>query len=90
MLQARHRGLARLEAPESTGDGNDGRAVHRPAVGGDDELAFCILLDALSAFAQREPRLERLRLLHQPVDEFARKDARICRNVINRLLRVDL
>ena len=82
--------LARLKTPQPTGDGNDGGAVHRAAVGGHDELVFVVFDNRLGALPQGEPRLERLRLLHQLVDQIAGQNAWVGGNVVDGLFGVNL
>ena len=89
-IETIHRRLARFEAAESSGDRDDGGAVHGTAVGGHDELVLLILDDGLCPLSQGEPGLERCGLCHQLVHQVARENLRIGRNVIDRLLGIDL
>ena len=88
--QLRHRRLARLEASQSAGDGDDGCAVLRAPVGGHDELVFVVFFDLLGALAQGEAGLERLGLFHQAVHQFTRQNRRVSRDVVDGLFGVNL
>ena len=88
--QLRHRRLARLEATQSAGDGDDGCAVLRAPVGSDDELVFVIFFDLFGALAQSEAWLERLGLFHQAVHQLTRENRRVSGDIVDRLFGINL
>jgi hypothetical protein len=89
-LDAGHRRTLGLERAAAGRDHDGLRLENLAAVGGDAELGLADALDRLHHLAKVEARLERLDLLHQVVAESLAGDHRQARNVVDRLLGIEL
>ena len=90
LRQVLHGRLARLERAQAAGNGH-GLAVNLGAVGGEkQERAVVELLKLFHPLAEREGGVEGRNLLHEIVDQVAGQNFGETRNVVNRLLRINL
>ena len=89
-LDAGDRRALGLERAAAGRDHDDLGLEHLAAVGLDAECRVADALDALHHLVQMNRRPERLDLLHQPIDQPLRRDLRDRRNVVDRLLGIEL
>ena len=89
-LAARHAEAPRLERADAGGDHDRAGIEHRAGRGDHAEAAAFLRRDLEHFLAEVELRIERLDLLHQAVDQFLRAADRQRRDVVDRLVRIQL
>ena len=89
-FRARHADAPRLERADATGDDHRARIEARAEDGLDVEAAVLALVQRGDFLAQVQRRIERRDLLQQPVDEFLGAADGQRRNVVDRLVGIQL
>ena len=90
MLDARERQASRLEGADARRDHHGAGDEARTGGGGDVEFAVGLGLQLGHFLAEMERGVKRLRLFHQPVDQFLSPADGQRRDVVDRLVRIQL